>query len=294
MYVSMKSMLEHARENGYAVMAVNCVNMEEAKACIESAVEEKSPIILNISPRQMRLHGHSYAMQPMIQKMAENADVPIAFNLDHGASYAEISDAIRDGFTSVMIDASSCSFEENVHRTQLVSAMAHAKGLSCEAELGHVGDALSGDGGKADYYTSVDQAVEFVKRTNCDCLAVAIGTAHGSYPKGMIPKLDFKRLSELHDALDIPLVLHGGSGAGSENIQKAVELGINKINVNTDIMILAVDVMKQALKENPDYNYMDLMILVEDSIKTYIKDYMRLIKSSGRYVFNTEQQKAQD
>ncbi|MEG0470580.1 MAG: class II fructose-bisphosphate aldolase, partial [Longicatena sp.] len=157
-----------------------------------------------------------------------------------------------------------------------------------------VGDALSGDGGKADYYTSVDQAVEFVKRTNCDCLAVAIGTAHGSYPKGMIPKLDFKRLSELHDALDIPLVLHGGSGAGSENIQKAVELGINKINVNTDIMILAVDVMKQALKENPDYNYMDLMILVEDSIKTYIKDYMRLIKSSGRYVFNTEQQKAQD
>lgn len=294
MYVSMKDMLMHAKENGYAVMAVNCVNMEEVKACIESAQEERSAIILNISPRQMRNHGHSYAMQPMIRSMAERVDVPIAFNLDHGKDLADITNAIADGFSSVMIDASSCSYEENIHRTQMIASIAHAKGLSCEAELGHVGDAFAGDGTNADYYTNVKQAVDFVQKTSCDCLAVAIGTAHGSYPKGMIPKLDFRRLKELREALDIPLVLHGGSGAGEENIRKAVELGINKINVNTDVMLHAVEVIKRALKDDPDYNYMDLMILVEDAIKDYVKNYMRLIKSSGRYAFGLETQKEQD
>lgn len=294
MYVSMKDMLAHAYKNGYAIMAVNCVNMEEVKACVESAVEERSPIIINISPRQMREHGHCNAIQPMVQRLAEKADVPIAFNLDHGKDYQDISDAIDAGFTSVMIDASSCSYEENIHRTQLVAALAHAKGLSCEAELGHVGDAQAGDGSSADYYTNVKQAQEFVKQTNCDCLAVAIGTAHGSYPKGMIPKLDFERLKELRDALDVPLVLHGGSGAGEENIRKAVALGINKINVNTDVMLHAVELMNKALKENPMYNYMDLMMLVEDGIKTFIKAYMRVINSSGRYVFGCEHQEEQD
>lgn len=294
MYVSMKDMLEHARLHGYAVMAVNCINMEEVKACIESAVEERSPIILNISPRQMRVHGHCDAMQPMIQRMAERADVPIAFNLDHGTKLEDITNAIRDGFTSVMIDASSCSYEENVYRTQQAAAMAHAKGLSCEAELGHVGDAGEGDDANTDYYTNVAQAVSFVEQSGCDCLAVAIGTAHGSYPKGMIPSLDFNRLQELKAALKVPLVLHGGSGAGEDNIRKAVDCGINKINVNTDIMLHAVEVMKKALQEDPNYNYMDLMVLVEDAIKAYVKPYMRLIRSSGRYAFHDEYQKAQD
>ena len=245
MFVSMKEMLNHAHENKYAVMAVNCVNMEQVKACVESAEEECSPIILNISPRQMREHGHSYVLTPMVRSIAERAAVPVAFNLDHGAAYQDFVTALQSGFSSVMIDANS------------------------------------------DYYTNPEQAREFVKRTHCDCLAVAIGTAHGSYPKGMIPKLDFERLTLLANTLDIPLVLHGGSGAGEENIRKAVACGINKINVNTDVMAHAVAETGRALKENPEYGYMDLCMRCEDAMKDFIKSYMRMIGSSMRYTFGS-------
>lgn len=287
MFVSMKEMLNHAHENKYAVMAVNCVNMEQVKACVESAEEECSPIILNISPRQVREHGHSYVLTPMVRSIAERAAVPVAFNLDHGAAYQDFVTALQSGFSSVMIDASSCDFEENVRRTQMIAALAHGCGKSCEAELGHVGNADAGDDSNSDYYTNQEQAREFVKRTHCDCLAVAIGTAHGSYPKGMIPKLDFERLTLLANTLDIPLVLHGGSGAGEENIRKAVACGINKINVNTDVMAHAVAETGRALKENPEYGYMDLCMRCEDAMKDFIKSYMRMIGSSMRYTFGS-------
>ncbi len=158
-------------------------------------------------------------------------------------------------------------------------------GLSCEAELGHVGLASQSDDNKVDLYTNVEQAKEFVKRTNCDCLAVAIGTAHGAYPKGMIPKLDFDRLKELKEALDMPLVLHGGSGAGEENIKKAVSCGINKINVCTDLMRHATKTTIEVLKQNSAIDYMDLCIAVQNAMKDFIKSYMRMIGSSGRYSF---------
>ena len=232
MYVSMKDMLLHAHRNNYAVMAINCVNMEQVKAVIESAEEEKSAVIINISPRQMKAHGYGYIMAPLIENLAKRASVPVAFNLDHGANFEDITAAMQYGFSSVMIDSSSYEFEENVRRTQQIASLAHGMGLSCEAELGHVGQAAQADDSNVDLYTNVKQAKEFVERTNCDCLAVAIGTAHGAYPKGMIPKLDFERLKELKAELDMPLVLHGGSGAGEENIRKAVACGINKINAS--------------------------------------------------------------
>lgn len=285
MYVSMKDMLLHAHKNHYAVMAINCVNMEQAKAIIQSAEEESSPVIINISPRQMRAHGHGDILAPMIKGMAEKVSVPVAFNLDHGASFEDITDAMKYGFSSVMIDSSSCEFEENVRRTQQVASLAHGMGLSCEAELGHVGLASQSDDNKVDLYTNVEQAKEFVKRTNCDCLAVAIGTAHGAYPKGMIPKLDFDRLKELKEALDMPLVLHGGSGAGEENIHKAVSCGINKINVCTDLMRHATKATIEVLKQNSEIDYMDLCIAVQNAMKDFIKSYMRMIGSSGRYSF---------
>lgn len=141
------------------------------------------------------------------------------------------------------------------------------------------------DDSNVDLYTNVKQAKEFVERTNCDCLAVAIGTAHGAYPKGMIPKLDFERLKELKAELDMPLVLHGGSGAGEENIRKAVACGINKINVCTDLMRHATNASIATLTENPQIDYMDLCIAVEDAMKDFIKSYMRVIGSSGQYSF---------
>lgn len=142
------------------------------------------------------------------------------------------------------------------------------------------------DGQNADLYTNVEQAKEFVDRTGCDGLAVAIGTAHGSYPKNMIPKLDFERLTELKAWLDMPLVLHGGSGAGEENIRRAVACGINKINVCTDLMNYAKDSMVKTLQEQPDIQYMEWHEAAEEAMKDFIKSYMRMIGSSNRYTFD--------
>ena len=286
MYTSMKDMLLHAHKNHYAVMAINVVDMEQVKACIEDAEEEHSAVILNISPRQMKAHAYPYIMAPMVQNLAERAEVPVALNIDHGVNMEDIVTAIHCGYSSVMVDASSYDFEENIRRVSAVVALAHAKGISVEAELGHVGVAANADGQNADLYTNVDQAEEFVNRTQCDCLAVAIGTAHGSYPKNMIPKLDFERLTELKNRLNIPLVLHGGSGAGEENIRKAVACGVNKINVCTDLMNHAKDSMIKVLQEQPDIQYMEWHEAAEEAMKDFIKDYMRMIGSSNRYTFD--------
>lgn len=285
MYVSMKDMLWHAHYNNYAVMAINCVNMEQAKAITQSAEEERSAVIINISPRQMKAHGHGEILAPMIRGMAERVSVPVAFNLDHGANLEDITAAMSYGFSSVMIDASGFAFEENVRRTQIVASMAHGMGLSCEAELGHVGLAKEADNEKEDLYTNPKQAKEFVERTGCDCLAVAIGTAHGSYPKGFVPRLDFDRLKLLKETLKMPLVLHGGSGAGEENIKKAVACGINKINVCTDLFRHARIATAKTLEENPEIDYMDLCIAAQNAMKEFIKSYMRVIGSSGQYDF---------
>lgn len=286
MYVSMKDMLWHAHENNYAIMAINCVNMEQVKAIIQSAVEEHSAVIINISPRQMKAHGHPDILAPMIKNMAEKVQVPVAFNLDHGADYEDISKAIECGFSSVMIDASSYEFEENVRRTTIISTLAHSKGLSCEAELGHVGQANQEDNIKTNLYTNPEQAKEFVERTKCDCLAVSIGTAHGSYPKGFVPSIDFDRLKLLKETLNMPLVLHGGSGAGDENIKKVVECGINKINVCTDLFNYARQAMADAIADNPKIDYMDVNIVAQEAMKKFIKRYMRLINSSGQFIFD--------
>lgn len=285
MYTSMKEMLLHAHKNQYAVMAINCVNMEQAKAIIESAEEEHSAVIINVSPRQMKAHAHPEILAPMVREMAKQVNVPVALNLDHGAHYEDIARAMKCGFSSVMVDASSCDFEENINRTRQIASLAHSQGLSCEAELGHVGLASQADNDKADLYTNVEQAKRFVEETGCDCLAVAIGTAHGKYPEGYIPKLDFERLKELKEALDIPLVLHGGSGAGKENIKKVIAGGINKINVCTDLFRHATDVTAKTVLEKPAIDYMDLCITTQNAMKEFIKSYMRMIGSSGKYTF---------
>ena len=218
MYVSMTDILQDAHKNNYAVMAVNSINMEMARAVISAAEEERSPIIVNIGMGQMKKHAHANVMVPLIKKLAEEAKVPVALNHDHGQDLDFIIKCIQDGFSSVMIDASSFPFEENVHRTSTIVKLAHPHNICVEAELGHVGQAAEGDNSKADLYTDPEQAKKFVELTGVDALAVAVGTAHGSYPKGYVPKLDFERLALLKKTLDMPLVLHGGSGSGEENI----------------------------------------------------------------------------
>lgn len=286
MYVSMKEMLWHACANKYAVMAINCTDMEQARAICYAAAAECAPVIIDISPRQMKAHATPEVMVPMIRAIAEPLDVPVALNLDHGGEYKDIVRCIKVGFSSVMVDASSYDFEENIRRVSQIVALAHAHGVSVEAELGHVGQAASGDGRSADMYTNVEQAREFVERTGCDCLAVAIGTAHGAYPDDFVPHLDFDRLAELKEALKMPLVLHGGSGAGEENIRRVVELGINKINVCTDLFKHQRKAMHDKLNEQPSIDYMDIQIDGERAATEYIRAYMRMIGSSNRYQFD--------
>ncbi|QWT17941.1 class II fructose-bisphosphate aldolase [Collinsella sp. zg1085] len=285
MYVSMKEMLLHASEHRYAVMAINCVNLEQAKAICYAADAEAAPVIINISPRQMKAHATPEVMVPLIRALAEPLDVPVALNLDHGAEFKDITRCIRAGYSSVMVDASQYDFEENIRRTRLVTALAHERGISVEAELGHVGQAAAGDGQEADFYTRVDKAVEFVERTHCDALAVAIGTAHGSYPDNYVPQLDFDRLAQLKEALNMPLVLHGGSGAGEANIRKAVALGINKINVCTDLFRHQRAAMHKQLNTEPTIDYMDIQMHGMQAACAFIRSYMHMIGSSGRYQF---------
>lgn len=285
MLVNMKYLLDNANRDGYAVMAVNSVNMEMARAVIEAASEEHSPIIVQMGKGQMAKLAHPDDIIPMIIDMAERVDVPVCLNLDHGPDFETEVDAMHRGFTNVMIDASSLPYEENVRRTRMIVDLAHAQGISVEAELGHVGQAADGDGKTSDMYTNVEQAKDFVARTGIDALAVAIGTAHGKYPAGYVPKLDFERLAELKAALKMPLVLHGGSGSGEENIRKAVAGGINKINVCTDAFHAAEIAMKEKWEKEPGTDYLNIMMTAEAAIKKFVKEYIRMIGSNDRYIF---------
>ena len=285
MYVPMKQLINAANKDNYAVMMANCINMEQVIAVTEAAEEEKSGVIIGLSPRQIKAHANPEMVVTMVKEAAKHVKVPISMIFDHGCEYDDIIRCIKAGYSSIMIDASSFDFEDNIMRTKIIADVVHAKGLTVEAELGHVGQAVKGDQTNADFYTDPSLALEFVNRTEVDCLAVSIGTAHGQYPNDFVPKLDFDRLKLLKDTLKIPLALHGGSGAGAENIKKAVELGINKINVCTDLFNVARNAMQSTLIENPKTDYMVLEHISQEAMKKFIKDYMRLIGSSGRYTF---------
>lgn len=285
MLVSMKAILDDANKHNYAVMAMNSINMEMVRGGIMAAEEEHSPIIIQFGPGQMKNHAHKEEMIPLVKELAARVHVPVALNLDHGSDLYVITDCINAGFTNVMFDGSSLSYEENIKRTAIISALAHGMGCSVEGELGHVGQAADSDDTDLDLYTNPDQAADFVERTGVDALAVAIGTAHGAYPKGKIPKLDFERLKVLKDTLKMPLVLHGGSGSGEENLKKAVACGINKINVATDAFEAAKKGMLKALDENPGTDYMHLCMAAEEAVRQFVRNYMRIIGSSGRYVY---------
>lgn len=290
MYVSMKEMLQHASANHYAVPAPNCPDFNMVKAALMAAEANNSAVILDLSPRQMKLNATAEAFAPMVRALAEPLNVPVALNLDHGGEFEDICRCIKAGFSSVMCDASSLPFEENVRRVQQVVAFAHAHGASVEAELGHVGQAADGDGRSDDMYTKVDMAVEFVERTGCDALAVAIGTAHGNYPADYVPTLDFNRLAEIKSALGekYPLVLHGGSGAGDENFKKAVAGGINKVNLWTDYSTAYVSAVREFLAENERPDYLFVSIDAEKKAADWLARYMHLFGSAGRYQFSDE------
>lgn len=280
--VNVNEVLIHAYTNGYAVGAFNVVNLEFLNGILEAAESKRSPIILQIAEVHFP-YVDIEEITPAIKTMADRASVPVVLGLDHAESIETIIRAIRCGFSAVMFDGSKLPFEENVEQTALAVKIGHAVGVSVEAELGQVGGAEGYDGlavAHEEFFTDPDQAVEFVKRTGLDALAVAIGNAHGLY-KG-IPKLDFERLETIKRKVGIPLVLHGGSGIPDDDFRRAVKLGISKINFFTEMSREATMRVRRMLEEDPKLiGLQDLMTGVKESVRETVKDRIEVFGSTG-------------
>lgn len=235
MLMNMSKLLKVANENNFAVPAFNISSESMLKGVIKSCEEEKSPVIIAIHPNELEFTGDSFV--EMVKDAANKTNIPVVLHLDHGSTIEQINRAVRDGFTSVMIDASTSTIEENIELTKKVIEIAHPLNISVEAELGTIGttDGDSEGGTEEIIYTKPEDAVKFVEETGCDCLAIAIGTAHGIYPEGFEPHLKLDLLSEIKSSVSIPLVLHGGSANPDTEIAEAVKRGVNKINISSDI-----------------------------------------------------------
>ena len=250
MLVTGKKILDHAHENNYAVGAFNVNNMEALQAVILAAEKESSPVIIQTSEGAIKYAGLDY-LSTMIRFAAQKASVPVALHLDHGTTYETIIKCISNGWSSIMVDGSHYDLAKNIEVTKNIVDIAHAAGISVEAELGRlsgVEDQISVDEKDA-IYTNPKEAIQFVKETNLDYLAIAIGTAHGKYIGN--PELDFDRLEEIKKLIKIPVVLHGASGIPEDSIKRAVSLGVNKINIDTDLRQGFTDAIKDVFEKNP-------------------------------------------
>ncbi|WP_042221940.1 ketose-bisphosphate aldolase [Oceanobacillus manasiensis] len=247
MLITGKEMLDVAKANKFAVPAFNAGSGQLLTAVMESAEEKQAPFIMAIHPLELEFLRDSFISQVIYE--CNHTKVPIAIHLDHGATIEQVIHAIKLGFTSVMIDSSHLSFEENIKTTKKVVEIAHAEGVSVEAELGTIGDTGNTvEGGVSEViYTDPDVAEEFVSRTNIDSLAIAIGTAHGIYPKDIKPQLRLDILEEISKATEIPLVLHGGSSNPDREVMESIRLGIAKINISSDIKISFTNKLREIL-----------------------------------------------
>jgi fructose-bisphosphate aldolase, class II len=250
--VSMTEMLNKAKLGHYAVGQFNINNLEFTQAILQAAEEEKSPVILGVSEGAGRYMTGFKTIVKMVEGLMEDlkVSVPVAIHLDHGSSFDKCKEAVDAGFTSVMIDASHHPFEENIEITKKVVDYAHAKGISVEAELGTVGGQEDDVIGESIIYADPQECVRLVKETGIDCLAPALGSVHGPY-KGE-PNLGFKEMEEIGQLTGVPLVLHGGTGIPTKDIQKSISLGTAKINVNTENQIASAKKVREVLAADPD------------------------------------------
>lgn len=277
MLVTMKAILDHAKQGGYGVTAPNVQSEDTVRAVIEVAEKYNAPMIIDVNAF---IHTDLPWFIHMIRGLAERASVPIAINLDHGRSYEDIMEGINSGFTSVMVDRSSLSYEENIKQTKEVVKMCKPLGISVEAELGHVGMGNNYAVDGVNNLTDPDEAVSFIKETGVDCLAVAIGTAHGRY-KGT-PHIDFKRLAQLVKACgDTPLVLHGGSGTGDENLRKAVKTGIQKVNLATELIVAGKEELEKFIQD-PNFDKWKLIPAFKKGYMDRLAHYIELFDQAGK------------
>lgn len=230
----MRDILLPAKEGGYGVGFFNAVNVEMARAIIETAEELHAPVMVGTAEILLPVMGLERVAEYLIP-MAKKASVPVCVHYDHGLTFERCMEALNLGFTSIMYDCSTACYGENVEKVAEIVKICHAVHVTVEGELGHVGD-NAGSGkleNPSDYFTDPETARDFAAKTGIDALAVAIGNAHGDYT--FPPKLDFERIQTIAEKTNLPLVLHGGSGLSDEDFQKAVKLGVSKINIFTDI-----------------------------------------------------------
>lgn len=281
MLLTGKELLLDAQKNKYAVGAFNVNNMEVIQAIISAAEELNSPVILQASQGGIKYAGIDYIAN--LGKLAgRNSRVPVALHLDHGTDFDQVMLCIRNGFTSVMIDGSRFPLEENIAYTKKVVEIAHAVGVTVEAELGKIGgteDHITVNEKDATF-TDPEEARRFVEETGVDYLAIAVGTAHGVY-KGE-PKLDYDRIKAIRSIVDVPLVLHGSSGVPSESLKKAISLGICKINIDTDIRAAFANAIKEFVVNNPEeIDPRKILTPATNAMKEIIKDKMSIFGSAG-------------
>lgn len=282
MYTDIGTILRDAAANNYGVVACLPVNLEVCRGAIAAANEKKAPLIFLSGQNSSLQHATGELLVPMIKAMAEKTPSPIAMMLDHGSKYERLTYAFRQGYSSIMYDGSTYSMEENIRRTKEVVKLCHMHGMAVEGELGHVGVAANNDQENTDEYTRPEDAAIFAKETGVDCLAVAVGTAHGDYPKGYVPHINFDRIRAIKEATGgMPLALHGGSGSGDENIRMAVEAGMNKINVATDIGNTCRNYLRETLEKDPKINYVKLCMGMEQAVKEFVEHWIDLTKSAG-------------
>ncbi len=277
MLVPMHLILKHAMQEQYGVAAPNVYDAESVGACFEAAMELRAPMIVAVGGRfDLELMGdvtRHYAKR--------HPEVPVALNLDHGATFEMAVSAIKAGFTSIMVDRSQAPLEDNIRETAEIVRMAHAVGVTVEGEIGHVGQGLNYREERQKGLTETGEAVEYWRRTGVDCLAIAIGTAHGHYAG--VPCLDFDRLVSIREAVDVPLVLHGGSSTGDENLSKAVRLGITKVNLSTDLLVAGGRAARQHCDRETNPKIRDIVSSGRQGYKSELIRYMRLFGEEDRW-----------
>ena len=279
--VTSKKMFQMAYKNGYAVGAFNVNNVEQIRGVIETAVEEKSPVIVAVTEGAIK-HGGWELFCAALPRMAAAAPVPVSVHLDHGAKFDNIIKAVVGGFTSVMYDCSTLPFDENAAEMKKLAAFAHPAGVSVEGEIGHVGGKEGGAAGGGDEcLTEPDEARRFAEVTGVDALAVAVGTVHGM--RKQTAKLDFDRIAAIAAVVKVPLVLHGASGVPDEAFAEVIARGIAKINIGTELQKCFAAGLRKFAAENPDaIDVRKLLKPATDEMKEAVRTKIRLFKSNGK------------
>jgi len=277
MLVNLNEVLADARARKYAVGLFNTTDTDMLEAAISAAEELSSPIIIGTA-EVLLPHGELSLIAPSVISAAKRAKVPVVVHYDHGLTFGRCMEALQLGFSSVMFDGSAGEYAQNIADTAEVVRIAHAFGATVEGEIGHVGQADACENDAADMYTKVEEACDYLAATGVDALAVSIGTAHGAYKSK--PKLDLQRLSEIRNATDVPLVLHGGSGLTDDDFRNAIACGISKVNIFTDLCLAGSRAMAEGLAEG--LAYLDIRNKKVEAIREEVKKKMRLFSCDGK------------